>query len=403
MATPTNLETYFLDLINQTRASAGVKPLTFDGELLDASDAHSAWMDQTDTFSHTGVNGSSPGDRVADAGYGAQGWGENIAYVSGGMDEATIQQLHTNLVNSPGHYANIINGSFEEVGIGLKEGVIGGYNVVFVTEDFGTPNAAERAEANDVGGTATAPVSTAPAPTDPVTTAPTTSTEPVAATPTHDAAVPTPAADPVTAAPTTEPVVATPTHDAADTTPAADPVVTAPSTTTEPVAATPTHDAADTTPAADPVTTAPTTSTEPVVATPTHDAAVPTPAADPVVTAPTTTAEPVATTPTTATPTPTPSADGQTTGGNTPGNDIAYGHGHGHSFVFDKAHGGRDHGWDFSHVTEKSGWTHTDTNTHVADQGSHGCDAYLSGDVNAHTDAIQTLGVHHFGHGDFIL
>src|SRR4051794_35290813 len=126
MTTPINLGISFLNLLNQTRAIVGAKPLSFDGELLDAADAHSAWMDQTDTFSHTGVNASSVGDRFTAAGYGAQGWGENIPYVSGGMTEATVQQLHTNLVNSPGHYSNIINGSFEEIGIGLKEGMIGG-------------------------------------------------------------------------------------------------------------------------------------------------------------------------------------------------------------------------------------------------------------------------------------
>jgi Ca2+-binding RTX toxin-like protein len=157
MTTPTNLETLFLQLINEARANAGVKPVTFDGELLDSSDAHSAWMDQTDTFSHTGVNGSSAGTRMTSAGYGWQGWGENIAYVSGGMTEATVRQLHTNLMNSPGHYANIVNGSFEEIGIGLKEGTINGYKVVFVTQNFGTPNATERAEANDIGTPTTTP------------------------------------------------------------------------------------------------------------------------------------------------------------------------------------------------------------------------------------------------------
>ncbi|WP_262296166.1 CAP domain-containing protein [Microvirga sesbaniae] len=153
MTTPTNLEAYFLQLVNEARTSAGVKSLTFDGELLDSSDAHSAWMDQTDTFSHTGVNGSSAGTRMTTAGYGWQGWGENIAYVSGDLTEATVRQLHTNLMNSPGHYANIVNGSYEEIGIGLKEGTINGYKVVFVTQNFGTPNALERAEADDVGTT----------------------------------------------------------------------------------------------------------------------------------------------------------------------------------------------------------------------------------------------------------
>ncbi|MCB8822520.1 CAP domain-containing protein [Microvirga rosea] len=150
MSAPTSLETLYLQFVNEARADTGARALTFDGELLDSSDAHSAWMDATDTFSHTGVNGSSPGERMASAGYGAQGWGENIAYVSGDLTEATVRQLHTNLMNSPGHYANIVNGSFEEIGIGLKEGTINGYKVVFVTQNFGTPNATERAEPDDV-------------------------------------------------------------------------------------------------------------------------------------------------------------------------------------------------------------------------------------------------------------
>lgn len=167
MATPSNLETYFLQLLNETRAKAGAKPLSFDGELLDSSDSHSAWMDQTDTFSHTGANGSSAGARMTSAGYGWQSWGENIAYVSGGMNEATVQKLHDMLVKSPGHYANLVNSNFEEIGIGLKEGTINGYDVVFVTQNFGTPNAAERAEPNDVGTTSTTPTPTTPTPTTP--------------------------------------------------------------------------------------------------------------------------------------------------------------------------------------------------------------------------------------------
>jgi uncharacterized protein YkwD len=31
---PTQLEVYFLSLVNQTRAKVGAKPLSFDGELL---------------------------------------------------------------------------------------------------------------------------------------------------------------------------------------------------------------------------------------------------------------------------------------------------------------------------------------------------------------------------------
>lgn len=135
-------EQYMLELVNSERAKNGAQPLAFNGNLNTAAEQHSAWMISTDTFSHTGVNGSDPGQRMTAAGYNFTGswtWGENIAWVSthdpaGYQDE--MQQLHTNLMNSPGHRANILNDNFKEVGIGLEVGQYGSYNGAFVTQDF---------------------------------------------------------------------------------------------------------------------------------------------------------------------------------------------------------------------------------------------------------------------------
>jgi hypothetical protein len=149
--TPTNLELYFLELVNQLRAKVGAKPLSFDGELLKSADAHSAWMDKTDTISHTGVNGTKAGDRMTSTGYGWQAWGENIAFRGGPLNEETVRLLHDQLVKSPTHYANLIKGTFSEIGIGLKLVTYGGYTGVVVTQKFGSPDAAEAAEGNDVG------------------------------------------------------------------------------------------------------------------------------------------------------------------------------------------------------------------------------------------------------------
>jgi len=152
-AQPTELETYFLELVNGTRAEVGVSPLTFDDALMVAADDHSTWMDATDTASHTGANGSSPEDRIAEAGYEATWTGENIWYHYG-TDEtgetaaATthfVEESHQWFVNSPGHYQNLVNPNFQEVGISLVEGDYQGYPAVFVTLDFGTPTAAEEA------------------------------------------------------------------------------------------------------------------------------------------------------------------------------------------------------------------------------------------------------------------
>ena len=44
--------------------------------------------------------------------------------------------LHTNLMNSSGHRANILNANYREVGLGFEVGDYGGREGAFVTEDF---------------------------------------------------------------------------------------------------------------------------------------------------------------------------------------------------------------------------------------------------------------------------
>ncbi|SDY27301.1 CAP domain-containing protein [Nitrosomonas sp. Nm33] len=135
-------EQYMLELINAERAKVGAQPLAFDGDLNEAAENHSSWMIATDTFSHTGAGGSSAGDRMGAAGYtfsGAWTWGENIGWRStsapaGLVDE--VEQLHTSLMNSSGHRANILNDNFREIGVGLEVGPYSSYEGAFVTQDF---------------------------------------------------------------------------------------------------------------------------------------------------------------------------------------------------------------------------------------------------------------------------
>lgn len=137
-------EQYMLELVNAERAKVGAQPLAFDSNLNTASENHSAWMIATDTFSHTGAGGSDPGARMTAAGYvfsGSWAWGENIAWAStrapaGLQDEVLL--LHTNLMNSSGHRANILNDSYREIGIGFEVGQYGSYEGAFVTQDFAT-------------------------------------------------------------------------------------------------------------------------------------------------------------------------------------------------------------------------------------------------------------------------
>ncbi|RWQ04160.1 CAP domain-containing protein [Mesorhizobium sp.] len=135
-------EQYLLELINAERAKAGVQPLAFDNDLSEAAEGHSRWMLATDTFSHTGSGGSTPTQRMKAAGYtlaGSWATGENIAWATtrsptGYNDEILL--LHNNLMNSPGHRANILNGNFREVGLGFEVGDYRGRSSGFVAENF---------------------------------------------------------------------------------------------------------------------------------------------------------------------------------------------------------------------------------------------------------------------------
>lgn len=142
MAQATAYEQLMLELVNAARAKTGAQPLTFNGNLNASADSHSQWMIDVDVFSHTGVNGSEPTQRMESAAYAFTGsWAsaENIAWAStrapnGFQDEMRL--LHTNLMNSPGHKANILNGDFREIGIGFKVGSYQGWEGAFATQNF---------------------------------------------------------------------------------------------------------------------------------------------------------------------------------------------------------------------------------------------------------------------------
>lgn len=143
MSVANELEQLMLNLINQERTNANLAPLTFDNDLNEASEDHSSWMLDTDTFSHTGQNGSSAGDRIVDAGYELEGnwtWGENIGWQSERGEpglEDDVRDIHQSLMNSPGHRANILNPDFEEIGIGIENGDFENFDSVMITQNFG--------------------------------------------------------------------------------------------------------------------------------------------------------------------------------------------------------------------------------------------------------------------------
>lgn len=108
------LASQVIALVNDERARAGVAPLTANGLLTTAAGAHAADMAVNGFFSHTGSDGSSSADRATRAGYNWSSVGENIA-----MGATSAEQVMEMWMNSSGHRANILNGSFTEIGVAL--------------------------------------------------------------------------------------------------------------------------------------------------------------------------------------------------------------------------------------------------------------------------------------------
>lgn len=98
-----------LSLTNEARANVSVIPLVLDDSLNNAAQLHAQDMFDNNYFSHYSLDGRTPTDRCGEP------CGENIAY-NYNMD---LPSLFTAWMNSPGHRANIENGTYARLGAGI--------------------------------------------------------------------------------------------------------------------------------------------------------------------------------------------------------------------------------------------------------------------------------------------
>lgn len=116
-------EQKMLNLVNQERTKVGLAPLKVHAELVKLARLKSQDMITNKYFSHQSPRYGSPFDMMKSAGVSYTRAGENLAGAS------TVESAHTNLMNSPGHRANILNQDFTHIGIGIIDG--GQYGKMF--------------------------------------------------------------------------------------------------------------------------------------------------------------------------------------------------------------------------------------------------------------------------------
>ena len=118
-------EQRMVQLVNQARQNAGLRPLEVDMELVKVARIKAQDMIANGYFSHTSPTYGSPFDMMRS--FGITNWrsaAENIA------QNPTVDGAHNSFMNSEGHRNNILNPSFNKVGIGIVDG--GPYGKTFV-------------------------------------------------------------------------------------------------------------------------------------------------------------------------------------------------------------------------------------------------------------------------------
>jgi len=111
-ADPSQYAQQVLDLVNEARSSAGLKPLAMNSALSKMAMVKAQDMHDNNYFAHESPTYGSPFDMMKSFGIAYQWAGENIA--KGQRSPAEVMNAW---MNSPGHRANILNGNFTQIGI----------------------------------------------------------------------------------------------------------------------------------------------------------------------------------------------------------------------------------------------------------------------------------------------
>jgi len=123
----------YVDAMNRERASLGEKPLRLNRALCAAAGDRIRDMFAQHYFSHDAPDGTRPFDWVTREGYDYTAAGENLAVGYRSAEDVVDGWMH-----SPGHRANILNKSFEEIGLAVAQGTpVSGFRGPLVVAMYG--------------------------------------------------------------------------------------------------------------------------------------------------------------------------------------------------------------------------------------------------------------------------
>lgn len=123
-----------ITLVNRERTAAGCPELTPNPALTQAAQAHSRDMAAGRFISHEGSAGSTPAQRVQEAGYQYRIVAENVA-----AGPLTAEEAVHGWMESPEHRENILNCALRETGVGVVKAPVDRTYGIYWTQLFATP------------------------------------------------------------------------------------------------------------------------------------------------------------------------------------------------------------------------------------------------------------------------
>lgn len=121
-------------MTNQERSTAGLPPLRQNPLLTQAAYAKANDMFTQDYWAHVSPSGTQPWQFIRNAGYGYRYAGENLA-----RDFAETPSLMQAWLASTTHRDNILSSRYQDIGVAVIDGRLGGIETRLVVQMFGSP------------------------------------------------------------------------------------------------------------------------------------------------------------------------------------------------------------------------------------------------------------------------
>jgi hypothetical protein len=124
-----------VELTNQERVEIGLAPLQLNECLSEGAQLKAGDMFAFDYWAHKSPSGRQPWEFFREAGYEYRVAGENLA-----RDFMKSEDVVRAWMESPTHKENIVNPKYQEIGVAVVDGTLGGIKTTLVVQFFGTPS-----------------------------------------------------------------------------------------------------------------------------------------------------------------------------------------------------------------------------------------------------------------------